>query len=98
VQAVVGAFVRGLKWMSSHSAEDIARAMPEEYALGDRAIYVKALAASKPMYSPDGRFVPGAVDTAYQVLKVFDSSVAGASVDLAKTYTSAFVEKALANN
>jgi NitT/TauT family transport system substrate-binding protein len=48
------------------------------------------------MYSPDGRFVPGAVETAYQVLKVFDPSVAGATVDLAKTHTSTFVEKALA--
>ncbi len=75
---------------------DIAKAMPEDYALGNPAIYVRALAASKPMYSPDGRFVPGAVETAYQVLKVFDPSVAGATVDLAKTHTSTFVEKALA--
>ena len=76
VQAVVTAFVRALKWMSTHSAEDIARAMPEEYALGNREVYVRALAASKRMYSPDGRFVPGAVETAHQVLKVFDPAVA----------------------
>jgi NitT/TauT family transport system substrate-binding protein len=48
------------------------------------------------MYSPDGRFVPGAVETAYQVLKVFDPSVASATVDLSKTYTGTFVERALA--
>ena len=48
------------------------------------------------MYSPDGRFVPGAVETAYQVLKVFDPSVASATVDLARTYTGTFVERALA--
>jgi NitT/TauT family transport system substrate-binding protein len=95
VQAVVSAFVRALKWMSTHSAEDIASAMPEEYALGNRDIYVQALAASKAMYSPDGRFVPGAVESAYQVLKVFDPAVASASVDLTRTYTSAFVEKTL---
>jgi NitT/TauT family transport system substrate-binding protein len=96
VQAVVMAFVRALQWMAAHPAEDIAKAMPEDYALGNPAIYVRALAASKPMYSPDGRFVPGAVETAYRVLKVFDPSVAGATVDLAKTHTSTFVEKALA--
>jgi NitT/TauT family transport system substrate-binding protein len=50
------------------------------------------------MYSPDGRFVPGAVETAYEVLKLFDPSVAGARVDLSKTYTTTFVEKALAAN
>jgi NitT/TauT family transport system substrate-binding protein len=98
VQAVVSAFVRALKWMAAHSAEEIAKAMPEEYALGNPEIYIRALTASKAMYSPDGRFIPGAVETAYQVLKVFDPSVAGAKVDLPKTHTDTFVEKALAGN
>jgi NitT/TauT family transport system substrate-binding protein len=97
VQAVVTAFVRALKWMAAHSAEDIAKAMPEEYALGNRDIYVRALVASRAMYSPDGRFVPGAAETAHQVLKVFDPSVAGVTIDLTRTYTGAFVDKALAN-
>jgi NitT/TauT family transport system substrate-binding protein len=98
VQAIVTAFVRALKWMSAHPAKDIATAVPQEYALGNREIYVRALAASQAMYSPDGRFVPGAVETAYEVLKLFDPSVAGATVDLSKTYTTTFVEKALAAN
>src|SRR5262245_43256059 len=97
-QAVVTAFVRALKWMSTHSAEDIARAMPEEYALGNREVYVRALAASQRMYSADGLFGTGAVETAHQVLKVFDPTVAAATVDLSKTYTGTFVEKALAAN
>lgn len=96
VQAVVDAFVRGLKWIAGHSAEDIAKLMPEEYALGNRPIYIKALNVSKPMYSPDGRFVPGAVETAYQVLEVFDPAVAGATIDLTKTYNDTFVKKASA--
>src|SRR5262245_52504828 len=98
VQAIVTAFVRALKWMSAHAAEDIAMAVPQEYALGNHGIYLRALAASQAMYSPDGRFVPGAVETAYEVLKLFDASVAGATLDLSKTYTGAFVEKALAAN
>ena len=96
MQAIVTAFVRALKWMSSHQADAIANAMPEEYGLGHREVYLRALTASRTMYSPDCRFVPGAVETAYQVLKVFDPSVARATVDLSKTYTGAFVEKALA--
>jgi NitT/TauT family transport system substrate-binding protein len=94
VQKVVDAFVRGLKWIASHSAEDIARQMPEEYALGNRPIYVKALDISKAMYSPDGMFVPGAVETADAVLKVFDPAVAKATIDLKKTYDDRFVKKA----
>ena len=94
VQAVVDAFVRGLKWIAGHSAEDIANLMPPEYALGNLPIYVRALSVSKPMYSPDGRFVPGAAETAHAVLKVFDPSIAQVTIDLSKTYTDAFVSKA----
>ena len=92
---MVDAFVRGLHWIASHSAEDIAKLMPEEYALGNLPIYIKALSVSKPMYSPDGHFEPGAVETAYAVLKVFDPAVAAATVDLSKTYNDTFVKKAI---
>jgi NitT/TauT family transport system substrate-binding protein len=95
VQKVVDAFVRGLRWIASHSAEDIAKLMPEEYALGNLPIYIKALSISKAMYSPDGHFEPGAVGTAYAVLKQFDPAVAGATFDLSKTYNDSFVKKAI---
>ena len=49
VQALVSAFVRALKWMSVHSVEDVAKTVPEEYALGNREVYVTALAASRAM-------------------------------------------------
>ena len=94
VQAVVNAFVRSLQWIAAHPAEDIAKLMPPEYALGNLPVYIKALAASKPMYSPDGRFVAGAAETAHAVLKVFDPAVAQATIDLSKTHTDAFVSKA----
>jgi NitT/TauT family transport system substrate-binding protein len=97
VQAIVTAFVRALKWMAAHSAQDLAKAMPEEYALGNKDIYARALAASQEMYSPDGRFVAGAVETAYQVLRVFDPSVASAKIDLSRTFDARFVEKTLKN-
>jgi NitT/TauT family transport system substrate-binding protein len=95
VQKVVDAFVRGLKWIANHSAEDIAKLMPEEYSLGNPPIYIKSLTVSKPMYSPDGHFEPGAVETAHAVLKVFDPAVAAATIDLSKTYNDTFVKKAL---
>ena len=88
--------MRGLHWIASHSAEDIAKLMPPEYALGNLPIYIQAITASKAMYSPDGRFLPGAAEAAYAVLKQFNPSVAAAQIDLAQTYTNAFVDKALA--
>ena len=46
-------------------------------------------------YSPDGHFEPGAVGTAYAVLRVFDPAVAAASFDLTKTYNDTFVKQAI---
>ena len=94
VQAIVIAFVHALRWMAVHSAEDIANAMPPEYALGNKEVYIQALAASREMYSRDGRFVAGAAETAYQVLKLFDASVANATIDLSKTLATQFIDKA----
>jgi NitT/TauT family transport system substrate-binding protein len=96
VQALVNALVRGLKWMQVHSAEDIVKIMPEEYALGDQSLYLTAIKKSLPMYSPDGHFGREGAETAYRVLAAFDPQVKSAKIDIAKTYTDAFVDKALA--
>src|SRR5215212_8214789 len=40
VQALVNALVRGLKWVKDHSAEEIAKMMPEEYMLGDKPLFI----------------------------------------------------------
>jgi NitT/TauT family transport system substrate-binding protein len=98
VQALVTALVRGLKWVQGHSAEEIAKVMPEEYALGDKAIFVQSIKANHDAYSPDGRFTKEAAETALKVLKAFDPAVAGAAIDLTKTYTDSFVTKANLGN
>jgi NitT/TauT family transport system substrate-binding protein len=98
VQALVDAFRRGLTWIATHSAQDIAKLMPEDYALGNAAVYVRAIAASKTMYSPDGRFSREGAETALKVLKAFDPAVRDANIGLAKTYTENFVAKAGAGN
>lgn len=98
VQALVTALVRGLKWVQGHNAEEIAKMMPEEYALGDKAVFIESIKANHDAYSPDGRFTREAAETAYKVLKAFDPAVASATIDLSKTYTYTFVTKANAGN
>jgi len=98
VQALVSAFVRGLKWVQSHNAEQIASMMPEEYALGDKTLFIESIKANHDAYSPDGRFLKDAPETAYRVLKAFDPSVQNARIDLSRTYTSRFVEAANAGH
>ena len=94
VQSLVNALVRGLKWVASHSAEEIAKAMPPEYALGNMDLFVRSIRSSIPMYSPDGRFSRDSAETAYKVLREFDDSVRGAKIDVAASYTDSFVSKA----
>lgn len=97
-QALVNAFVRGLKWVQANNAEEISKMMPEEYALGDKALFIESIKANHDAYSPDGRFLKDAPETAYKVLKAFDPNVQNAKIDLSKTYTSKFVEAANAGH
>ena len=97
-QALVTALVRGLKWVATHSPEEIAKVMPEEYALGSKEIYIQSIKANLTAYSPDGKFIPGAPETALKVLQAFDPNVQGKTIDLSKTYIDTFVNKANAGN
>jgi len=104
-QALVNAFVRGLRWIAGRSADEVAAVMPPDYALGNKAIYVQSIKTgnkaiyvqsiktSLPIYSRDGRFSAEAAETAYAVLKAFDPDVGNAKLDVSATYSNAFVEK-----
>src|SRR5664279_2346175 len=53
-QALANALVRADKWIQQAGASDIIKAVPENYLLGDRAVYVDAFLAAKSALSPDG--------------------------------------------
>src|SRR5215212_6260323 len=75
IQALVNAFVRGLKWVQAHNADEIAKMMPEEYMLGEKPLFVEAIKANRDAYSPDGRFLKDAPETEIKVLQAFDRNV-----------------------
>ncbi len=93
-QALVNAIVKGLRWIHGKSAEEIASRVPETYFAGGREIYLKALDSSLELFSPDGRFSEDAAKKAAEVLALFDDAVAGAKIDLSKTFTNRFVDQA----
>jgi NitT/TauT family transport system substrate-binding protein len=85
------AIAKTLRWMQTHSAQEIADRTPKSVRGEDEALYVEALKASLPMFSPDGVM---AADGAAQVRTLLAESmdtVRGASIDLSKTYTNEFV-------
>jgi NitT/TauT family transport system substrate-binding protein len=94
VQKLVNAFVKTLNWMSSHSADEIADKMPADYSQGDKTLYADAIKSTLPMFTKDGVMPQNGPETVEKVLKAFNPNIKNATIDLGKTYTTEFVEKA----
>ncbi|CAE6839142.1 hypothetical protein R75461_07540 [Paraburkholderia nemoris] len=84
------AFVRTMQFIHTHSAEEIAAKMPDDYQK-DKPLYVSALKASLPMFTTDGKMPADGPTTVLKVLSAFNPSVKGKHIELAKTYTNEFV-------
>jgi NitT/TauT family transport system substrate-binding protein len=94
VQKLANAFVRTLKWMSTHTAEEIAAKMPSDYAQGGKELYAQSIKSTLPMFTDDGVMPADGPATVERVLKAFNPNLKNATVDLSKTYTTEFVKKA----
>ncbi len=93
VQAITNAVVRAERWMAAATPDQIADALPEEYLLGNRALYLKAMGAMRTCYSPDGLITPEAAATVLKVLSAFDAGVRNAKIKLEATYDNSFVQR-----
>lgn len=91
-QRVVNAFMKALKWIGQASPEDVASAVPEEYLLGNRDLYIQAFKSSKEMYSPDGIVTVEGYNSMMGVLKTLDPELANADVPFDKTFDPSFAK------
>ena len=96
VQALVNAFYKTLKWLETATPENIAATVPEEYFLGDKALYIAAVNANKPVYSRTGVIPAAGMQSAANMLLAFDDELKSVKIDLAKTFDDRFVKKAAA--
>lgn len=96
VQALTNALYKALKWLETATPEDVAAAVPEEYWLGDKALYMKAVTASLPTYSRTGVITEDASKGMLGFLKVVEPAFPVDKIDLKKTFDPAFVTKAAA--
>jgi NitT/TauT family transport system substrate-binding protein len=95
-QGLADAIADTLKWIHTHSAEEIMAKMPDEYVGKDKALYLAALKNTIPMYSRNGLMDPKGAQAVLAVFSASDPEVAKAKVDVAKTYTNEFAAKAAA--
>jgi NitT/TauT family transport system substrate-binding protein len=94
VQAMTNAMVRTLMWMQEATPQQILATVPEEYLLGNKAMYLFAYNNVKSAYSKDGYFSEAGAKTTLKALASFNENIKPAQINLAQTYTNEFVKKA----
>jgi len=92
-QALTDAILTTLKWIHSHTPEEIMAKMPEDLVGPDKALYLAALKNTIPMYSATGRMDPTGAQAVLRVFSQSSPDVAKAKIDLSRTYTNKFVEQ-----
>ena len=83
-----------LAWIHSHTPEEIADKMPANLVGPDKAAYLAALKNTLPMYSTTGLMDPKGAQAVLDVFEAGSPDIANAHIDITKTYTNAYVEKA----
>ena len=92
-QKLVNAFVKALRYISTHSAAEITAQMPANYLAGDKVLYIQSLANSKSMFTPDGVMPPSGPPTVLKILSSVNKTVRETTIELSRTYTSEFVNE-----
>jgi len=94
VQALTDAILATLAWIHGHSAEEIMAKMPPEIVGKNKELYLAALKNTIPMYSENGKMDPKGAEAVLAVFSESSPEVAKANIDVTKTYTNKFVDRA----
>jgi NitT/TauT family transport system substrate-binding protein len=95
VQKVVDALVATMHWINTHSAADIANALPPDFVQNStisKAQYISGLTTDKGQFLPDGVMPAGGPKIIYAMEKLIGTNVS--SVTLANTFTNDFAMQA----
>jgi NitT/TauT family transport system substrate-binding protein len=91
VQKVVDAIVATMHWISTHSAADIANALPPSFVnntLVTKSVYISTLATDKSQFLPDGLMPADGPGIIMSISKL--AGVITGPVNLAATYTNSY--------
>ncbi len=93
-QRLVNVYVKTLKWMAAHSADDIAAKMPADYLVPSKDLYVAALKNQLSIFGTDCKMPAAGPQTVLSILQNYVSSFKGKNAKLSETYTNEFANKA----
>jgi NitT/TauT family transport system substrate-binding protein len=94
VQRLVNAYVKTLKWIHTHTPQEVADKMPADYYAGDKDLYTTALTSQFAMYSPDGLMPDSGPPFVLKFEQAINKDVKAANIDLSKTFTNDFANNA----
>src|SRR4030081_565374 len=95
-QRLVNAYVKTLKFMKAHTAEEIAGKMPADYLVPSKADYIAALKNQLSIFGTDCKMPAAGPQTVLSILQNYVSSFKGKNANLSETYTNEFADKAVA--
>ncbi|MEU6831664.1 ABC transporter substrate-binding protein [Nocardia beijingensis] len=97
VRKLAAAFVQTLRWIRTHTPEEIAEKMPPQYASAGKDLYVQSIRDSIGMFNGDGLMKPEGAQNVLEILGKYSKNVRPVRdrIDLSATYTTQFVEEAL---
>jgi NitT/TauT family transport system substrate-binding protein len=93
-QRLVNAYVKTLKYIHSHTPEQIANQMPPDYFAGDKASYVQDLQSQINIFGTDCKMPSGGPETVQKIQQQFVASYKGKSANLSETYTNYYADHA----
>ena len=93
-QKVVNALVRAMKFMATHTSQQVAAALPDEMRLMSVADWVPGYSHIRSAYTNHGAIALEAVQGTYEANRYFANAANAAPMDLSKLFTNTFVEKA----
>lgn len=93
-QALAYGVVHALKWLQTAAPADIVKTVPPDESMGERSLYLAALARVREAISPDGLMPEGGPETSLRALSALDPALAARRPDLTRTFTQEFARKA----
>jgi NitT/TauT family transport system substrate-binding protein len=88
---LAGALLKTIRWMQTHSAQEVEASIPPELRTGDSDSYRNALATVLPVFSSDGLMPVEAPEAVRRVLAASLPHLSASSIDLQSTYTNEYV-------
>jgi NitT/TauT family transport system substrate-binding protein len=83
--------LKAMKWMGTHSAEEVRAQMPEATRMPDAEADLQAIRQAQQTLSPDGVTPDSAPHLMREFLAISSEKVRTANIDFTKVYTNEFV-------